>query len=195
MDFVFSRDIDVEHLFNLCPEFVEERESFNINFLCALYRFKYNSCFKQSETLPELMNGESGSTTKNFIENTRQRPWHKTVVDQNTLPTYEAICFHAKRSSNVLHMVAESAVGIQTLLDIDEHGWSWLHGIPTPILDTPENMEKVDLRRQAIVQKCACKKSGCDPTRKYCKCLKNGRRCTILCKCTGCNNVKNLGEF
>ena len=65
-----------------------------------------------------------------------------------------------------------------------------LHGIPTPILDTPENMEKVDLRRQAIVQKCACKKSGCDPTRKYCKCVKNGRRCTILCKCTGCNNVK-----
>ena len=58
MDFVFSRDIDVEHLFNLCPEFVEERKSFNINFLCALYRFKYNSCFKESETLPELMNGE-----------------------------------------------------------------------------------------------------------------------------------------
>ena len=39
------------------------------------------------------------------------------------------------------------------------------------------------------MQKCACKKSACDPNQKYCKCVKKKRICTLLCKCIGCKNI------
>ena len=83
---------------------------------------------------------------------------------------------------------------MQVPLDICDHGWSVPEnskdGVPMPVWDTLENMAKVDIRRQAIMQKCECKKSGCNPSKNYCKCVKNNRVCTMLCKCVGCKNVE-----
>ena len=76
------------------------------------------------------------------------------------------------------------------MVNVTDWGWSISeNNIPCPILDTDVNMKKVDLLRQSIMQKCACKKTGCDPDRKYCKCVINKRVCSVLCKCVGCNNV------
>ena len=112
MDFIFGNDVENDHLFSVAQEFEEERKIFFTKFICSLYRHKYNSCFKEFETLPELMNGESVSHANNLIENMRNRTWQKTLIDQNTLPTYEAICFHARRTSLVLHVISEASTGM-----------------------------------------------------------------------------------
>ena len=53
-------------------------------------------------------------------------------------------------------------------------------------------MKNVDVLCQSIMQKCACKITGCDQTRKFCKCVINKRLCSVLWKCVGCNNVKTV---
>ena len=90
---------------------------------------------------------------KTLIDLVRRNTWHKTVLDQNTLPTFEAICFRSRRTSLVLHTVSSALNGMGQMVDITEWGWFIDEkALPTPILDTDENMKKVDLllaRRQA----------------------------------------------
>ena len=50
-------------------------------------------------------------------------------------------------------------------------------------------MSKIDMQRQAVMQKCGCKKTECDPNKRHCVCVKKGKACTILCKCIGCRNT------
>ena len=85
MDFIFSSDMNVENLFSIAPEHGEERRAFLIKFGCALYRFKYNSCFKVEESLSALMHQEGPAGSLDYlIENVRRNTWHKTIIDQNT---------------------------------------------------------------------------------------------------------------
>ena len=53
-------------------------------------------------------------------------------------------------------------------------------------------IKKVDITRQAIMHKCACKKCACDPTSKQCHCVRKSSKCTMLCKCIGCKNVQSF---
>ena len=83
--------------------------------------------------------------------------------------------------------------GVHT--EINPGDWAWLINEKDditeliPIWDTSENMEKMDVQRQSIMQKCGCKKTQCNPTKRQCACVKKGDPCTILCKCSGCLNT------
>ena len=78
-----------------------------IRLLCSLYRFKFNTCFKATETLPALMNDKNGNVSLPLlVENIRRRTWHKTIVNQNTIPTHEAMSLHAQGATYVLHKIS-----------------------------------------------------------------------------------------
>ena len=191
LDFIFSCDVEIENLFSISPEYESERNLFAVKFYCSLYRYKYSACFKQTETLPALMSNGEVSGPSSLIESVRRKTWHRTVLDQNTLPTYEALCFRSQRTTLVLHVAASALIGVQEVVNVTDWAWSISENdIPRPILDTEANMKNVDVLRQSIMQKCACKKTSCDQTRKYCKCVNNKRVCSVLCKCVGCNNTK-----
>ena len=101
--------------------------------------------------------------------------------------------FHAQRATYVLHKISLSSQAFQQIINPLDWGWelSSVNGrhIPTPVWDTEENMQKVDIIRQSIMHKCACKKTACNPTKRQCKCVRNGNNCSLLCTCSGCKNV------
>ena len=114
----FSRDTVVENLLSISPEHEEERNIIAAKFFCALYRFKYSACFKQSETLPALMSNGSECDPRTLIECVRRNTWHKTILDQNTLPTYEAICYRSRRTTLVLHIAAGALNAVTQEVDL-----------------------------------------------------------------------------
>ena len=93
----------------------------------------------------------------------------------------------------MLHTAASALDGIQADLDILKWGWYISEDSKSmPVLDTTDNMKKVDILRQSIMHKCACKTSAFDHGRKYCKCVNSGRVFSVLCKCIGCKNTQAI---
>ena len=73
--------------------------------------------------------------------------------------------------------------------------WGWqlsdLHGkcVPTPIWDTEDSMQKIDIIRQSIMHQCACRKTECNLKKRQYQCVREGTNCSLLCTCSGCKNV------
>ena len=40
---------------------------------------------------------------------------------------------------------------------------------------------------------CTCSKSGCN--KNYCECFKSGNKCSLLCRCIGCENIENNAQI
>ena len=144
LDFILPPNVQVSDLFSIDPEHQMERNTFMVKFICALYRYKYNSCFKHTETLSSLMYNEvQNESLETLIDNVRNNTWHKTIVCQNTIPTYEALCLHAKRLSYVLHKISITDIGIQPVINIAAWAWEFRNfdglTVPIPIWDTDEN--------------------------------------------------------
>lgn len=98
MDLVFPSNVKINDIFSIEVEQEEQRNALLVKFFCAIYRFKYNSCFKVSESVPALMNDEAQNASLGIlIDNVRKNTWHKTIVDQNTVCTNDTMCFHSKR--------------------------------------------------------------------------------------------------
>ena len=132
------------------------------------------------------MNGKEGSDARYLIENTRYRTWYKN----GSWAKCSTNIWGNRRLRLVVNMISNAATLSQIYDDASRYGWSVSvdeADVLKPVWDTPENMRLVDIRRQAIMQKYACKKSACDPNQNYCKCVKNKRICTILC--IGCKNI------
>ena len=50
-------------------------------------------------------NGQEVFGPLSLIGSVRRKTWHRTVLDQNSLPTYEALCFRSQRTKLVLHVL------------------------------------------------------------------------------------------
>ena len=54
--------------------------------------------------------------------------------------------------------------GFQDVIEVTEWAWELKEDDTLkPIWDTDENITKVDMQRQAVMQKCGCKKTQCHP--------------------------------
>ena len=71
-----------------------------------------------------MSNEEGVSGPSSLIENVRRKTWHRTVLDQNTLPTYEALCFRSQRTTLVLHVAASALIGVQEEFNVADWAWS-----------------------------------------------------------------------
>ena len=80
-----------------------------IRFICAIYRYIFNSCFSMKKTLSELICTTDGEESHDLlVEQVRKRTWHKTVVSNITILTIEEILFHSQRSTYVLAKIGTS---------------------------------------------------------------------------------------
>ena len=75
-----------------------------------------------------------------------------------------------------------------------ESGWKPIskgeREILIPRWDTDDSNNNLNLIRQSVLKKCACKKSRC--LTNNCGCKKNGNHCSNLCTCNDCSN--RVGE-
>ena len=143
---------------------------FYARFVAALFRLKYSPCFSQSETMEDLMSHpEDGSRSHSLLlKEIRVKTWHRTVVDQNTVPTMGAIEFNSKRCTLVLNKIRNAILPYDTEADPCAWGWSRT-SLPTgnhmlvPTWDTDVNKEKFRGIMKSAIGKCGCKKTGCNP--------------------------------
>ena len=166
---------------------------FYIRFISSLYRFKYSTCFTVNDSLPELIINESGKESYHtLLEGIRKQTWHRTVVDQNTVPTFEAIKLHSMRCTYTLNRLSNALTRFYTHWDPTEWGWKImetdLFSTLVPIWDTDSNLKRIATVLKRPIEKCGCKKSICNPSKRICKCVRRGSVCTSLCTCVGCNN-------
>ena len=77
-------------------------------------------------------------------------------------------------------------------LEFENHGWKIKDigdkKVLVPIWDKEENRAKFKNIMNIALIKCGCKKTGCDPNQRRCKCVKFGSSSTSLCGCVGCTN-------
>ena len=97
-----------------------------------------NSCFNAKESLFELMNNENDHDSLSaLVDNIRKRTWLKTYV---------------------LLRIGMTRQGFQDVIEVTEWAWELKEDdTRKPIWDTDENITKVDMQRQAVMQKCGCK--------------------------------------
>lgn len=53
----------------------------------------------------------------------------------------------------------------------------------------PDNISEIKKSKEI----CSCPKSGCN--KKYCECFKSGNKCSILCRCIGCENFEDNAQI
>ena len=174
IDFIFPTGFEMQCLFGMMDNQESERNGFMIRFICAIFRYKFNSCFSMKETLSELICTTDGAESHDLlVEQFRKRTWHKTVVSNITILTIEEILFHSQRSTYVLAKIGKSCERVN--VEQNPKYIAWIikevendNGIVelVPIWDTAENIAKTDVRRQSILQKCGCKKTQCNPLKK-----------------------------
>ena len=120
-----------------------------------------------------------------WINDVRQNIADRSTFDNSMMPSTEALCFHWKRASWVLHMWAQSDRNHMVLEPITEYGWSLEDGQLKVTWDTEENMRTVRERLNVLLKGCKCI-TGCK--NRICGCRKKGTFCSEGCQCTNCEN-------
>ena len=157
---------------------------FFARFLSAAYRLKYGTEFDKEESLESLYEHETG--IEGLLDAVRNKTWHRTIHQLNTLPSMEAVRLQSLRMAFSLQKPFNA-----TLSHLPEHDmvdWGYLReGTSVKAKwDSQTNINKVNIILKATLQRCKCKKTPCDPTKKRCACRRTNppSSCSTLCSCS-----------
>ena len=125
MDFIFPSHMKPEYLYNADTSTLEDIYRFYARLISAAFRYVYSTCFSSNESLDDLISRPDGGGESHsmLIEVIREKTWHRTVVDQNTVPTMEAINFNSMRCTYVLNQIHNVSILFQNF--IDPTLWAW----------------------------------------------------------------------
>ena len=122
----------------------------------------------------------------NWLEDIRQAVWDRITVENEVLPSVEALWRHWKRSCWVLDMWDQADQNPIEVKDISSYGWIVQDDAIGIDWDSAENMAKIEQRVWLLTKGCKCK-TGCK--RLNCGCKKRGNHCSEGCTCQHCSNM------
>ncbi len=121
-----------------------------------------------------------------WLEDIRQSIWDRIKVENEMVPSNDALNLHWKRSCWVIHMWRQGDRNNLIVQPITNYGWTLSDNKLTVVWDTPANSDAIRDRVKLLLRGCKCA-TGCVTRR--CGCRKNNRQCSEGCECRNGLNI------
>jgi len=127
-----------------------------------------------------------------WLEDIRQAVLDRINMENDMVPSVDALWRHWKRSCWVADMWGQADQNTMNVKDVSLYGWSVKDGTISVDWDSGDNLEKVQRRIQLLTKGCKCK-AGCGSLR--CSCKKKAQHCSEGCSCLHCSNLPQTSDL